>query len=335
MPYNTITAMGDNQYGQITPAEREEIRQRERGENMRMIQGAGRQEAQPKPRRSAEDFSLATLLKGFAQAGAARPQQAPQGNGGLIVGPGRGQSDVQRMEQRTAGLNAASGEEVARARLMELRQGIRENRPGMNEPVAMPGFLSADGERSAPEVAVPESVTRRQGMYRDMVTPVSQMPTAATPQAAEEKTLIDRLREAAAMAKAESGDFASAAGIAEGGALPGAEVDPMQAAESAAAFIQRVGTQAEMQDIIRLAKDAQGSTTPQAVTPQLKARVDALIARGVAEGAAEGDLRAIVRSQLEQSLPAASILSNPLSTIPRWLGYDPSSRGAVRSDLLQ
>jgi hypothetical protein len=42
---------------------------------------------------------------------------------------------------------------------------------------------------------------------------------------------------------------------------------------------------------------------------------------------------AILNESLNKDLPEANILSNPLSTIPRWLGYDMSSRGAVRSGL--
>ena len=117
-------------------------------------------------------------------------------------------------------------------------------------------------------------------------------------------------------------DFASVAGFS-----------PQEAAQAGGAFLQRPEIQAELSAIIREAQAAQGSVTAAQDTELVKSKIEALVTRAKQEGADPNAVMAILNEQLNKALPAASIFSNPVTTIPRWLGYDVSSRGAVRTGL--
>ncbi len=108
---------------------------------------------------------------------------------------------------------------------------------------------------------------------------------------------------------------------------------PQEAAAAASTFLQRPEIQAELAGIVREAKAAQGSVTADQDTELVKGKIGALVQRAKAEGADPNAVMAILNEALNKDLPEANILSNPLTTIPRWLGYDMSSRGAVRSGL--
>lgn len=108
---------------------------------------------------------------------------------------------------------------------------------------------------------------------------------------------------------------------------------PQEAAQAGGAFLQRPEVQAEISAITRAAKAAQGSPTAEQDTELIKGKIQRLVARAEQEGGDPNAVMAILNEQLNTELPEASVFSNPLSTIPRWLGYDMSSRGAVRSGL--
>lgn len=108
---------------------------------------------------------------------------------------------------------------------------------------------------------------------------------------------------------------------------------PQEAAQAGGDFLQRAEVQAEISAITRAAKAAQGSATAEQDTELIKAKIQRLVARAQEEGGDPNAVMAILNEQLNTELPEASVFSNPLSTIPRWLGYDMSSRGAVRSGL--
>lgn len=144
MPYNEYRPMGNDTIGALTEADRVALRQQE------LAQALSRRSAPATsagPKMNPLDFLLANALQ-------QRVQAAPS-NGGLVVGPGRGKSDVELANERAALSEARTAEEIARAKLMQTRQDIRENRPGI--PGQSDGSASYVRGQSFPDFLPPQT----------------------------------------------------------------------------------------------------------------------------------------------------------------------------------
>lgn len=231
MPYNEYRTLGNDTIGALTDADQVALRQQELARALsRRAAPAGPE----RPKMSPLDFLLANALQ-------QRAQPAAPSNGGLIVGPGRGQSDVDLANERAALSEARTAEEIARAKLMQTRQDIRENRPAT--PSIHAGDASYTGNMAPypedrPQPSAKDSLMNMiMGAFTGGKNPLGQAPATGSrarydqllsqpstaPTSPDSRT---RLRERAAEKYADEGDFETAETILSGGDLPSKPKQP-------------------------------------------------------------------------------------------------------------